>query len=491
MLVENLFFSLMERLNGIEQEWSNGDQDQENLRKKILELRKVSDEILDRWLIFEERIAKFSQMITTEGTTQEAGYEEQSILGEIETMSNEVAEKIISDVKKMNQPPTSSSQVVSLLSGDAVHSFRRGQGYYSLLMYGQAAEQFHKVVEQEPDLDIARMFLGFSQMFAGDLPEAAKQFHLISQTSDHKLIMSTSLNAEGCIWAVQGRYEQALHLFEKSWEIYPRLKDPLFNKALILTMMGHYQEAKSCWLEYTQTEAEDWEALLQLARCYQEVGDGHASVEVLEKIIYACQDQEVLIEAGKRFEDSRQFGNAAVCYRLLLNEDPTSAIGWHGLGWNLWHAEGHEISMNYIKKAISLSPNHPDYQFSYGWILYQMSNWDEAEKVFQHILDQEGHYPLAIAGIIHVYIVKEQWEMAKYYCQQLIDDEHTQSQALGHLQLGRLWLVKGNLEWAEMEFMTSVEMIPEMKDSFLFLGLIWYTLGQKEKALEAWEHTLS
>jgi tetratricopeptide (TPR) repeat protein len=495
MIVKHLFFSLMERLNGIEQGWSNGTESPDKLREQILELRKVSDDILDHWLVFEERMAKFQQLVTYGNAPKDLTYDNESIdtesiFEEMDQVPDDVAEKIFNEIKKMSNEQPSSSQVVSMLSGEAVHYFRRGQGYYSLLMYKEAVNHFDQVLEREPDLDIARMFLAYSQMMAGDLHEAGRHFHLISHTTNHQLLKATALNAEGCIMAALGREDQALSLFEKSMDSYPKLKDPLFNRALILTKMQLYGEAKKSWLEYCETDSEDWEAILALAKCYQAEGDFATAEATLHGLLVTGQDQDILLEAGKMFEDLRQFGNASLCYQLMLNNDPLSAVAWHGLGWNMWHAEGLPGGLNYIKKAISLSPKHPDFQFSYGWILYQMNQLDAAERVFNHILHQEGRYPLAVAGLIHVFIAREQWPKAARYCRLLTEDDHEATRALGYFQSGRLWLVQGDYSQAEANLKKSVEISPEMKDSYLLLGLVWHITGNRERALEAWEHTL-
>jgi len=493
MLVQQLFFSLMERLKEIEEQWASASQPgKEKLRSEMLQLRALSDEILDHWLTLEEKITQFQHEFSGELSAVEQ---------EIEQMSDEVAAKILEQVKNLNSKevknskqtsptPSPTTSTISLLSGDAAISFRRGQGYYNLFMFKQASKHFCELLEQEPDLDIARMFLAYSYMMDGQFELARHHFHLLSETTDHRLFRAIALNALGCLMAGDEKWEEAVFIFEKAIHSYSKLGDPLFNVALVYMKLGQYGEARKSWLNYVERFPDDWEALFQLSQCFRHEGNLLLAEKTLERIYKATDDPELLWQVGQGFEDLRQFGNAALCYQLLVNLDPSRASAWHGLGWNLYHAEGYPYSLQYIKKAISLSPKNPDFQFSYGWILFYMGEWEQAEHVFQHVLKQEENYPLAVAGLAQIMIGKEKWEHVKGYCDQLIHDDQMQTRALGHFLQGKAYLIQGNYPAAEKEWKQSVQKNPKMKDSYLMLGLVQFLKGEKEQAMQYWEYAL-
>lgn len=491
MIVKHLFCSLMDRIEGLEQEWMQSDTQtrKEKLFNEVMELRKVSDEILDHWLMFEERMSQMQKRVQSDNFDQEDM--ERELDQELNELSDEVAEKILAEIKKQTgQLNQSASGMVSYLSGDAARSFRKGQGYYHLFMYPQAAQHFQEVVQLDPDLEIARMFLGFSEMMSGNWEEADRHFQLIGKTSSHGIIRATALNAQGCLLAGLHQWEQALTCFDRAISAYPKLKDPIYNKALVNMMQGQYEDAKQLWLEYIKHCKDDWEALLHLAQCYINEGNEEQATLTLKKLTEAADDPDILWEAGRMYENLRQFGNAAIVFRLLVNKDPDQAAGWHGLGWNLWHAEGQPSSLDYIKKAITISPKHPDYRFSLGWILYQLQEYEKAEQIFQEILKQEGFYPLALAGLAHVYMDNEKWKEAEECCSRLISQEDKPTKALGYFQLGRMELKQGNHSVAKQHFLQSIGESAELKEGYLWLGLTHYLLGEQKEALEMWEHTL-
>jgi len=472
MTVKHLFCSLMERLDGLEEKWIVSNKQKEAVLKEIGELRQISDEILDSWLMFEERLSEFHKEVELDD----------------KHIPDEVADKILKEIKKTAQPKPASS-IVSYLSGDVARIFRKGQGYYSLLMYPHASKHFKEVVQLEPDLEVARMFLAFSEMMSGSWDEADRHFQLLTNTTDQKILKATALNARGCMLAAYGKWDQALHQFERSIEIYPKLKDPIFNKALVLMELDNYSEAKQIWIELAKQDKEDWEVLLQLAACYIHERQEEQANFTLTKVINATNDPEILVETAKMFENLRQFGNAAVCFRLLLSQDPENPSAWHGLGWNLWHAEGLPMGLEYIRKAITMSPSNPDYQFSYGWILHLLEDYDKAEEVFRAILEQEGKYTLALAGLAQVYVSKQRWQEAEECCSQLIGEEHLLTKSLGYFQAGRMTMAKGNYEQAKEYFSESIRLNPKLKDNYLWLGLSHYLIGERAEALETWEQS--
>ncbi|RKD25749.1 hypothetical protein BEP19_02060 [Ammoniphilus oxalaticus] len=488
MLVKHLFGSLMERLDEVEERWvaAESSEQKQTLRKELFKLRQMSDDILDSWLSFEEQLSVFDKQMQTEqlGTddTKALGAEK----GPFKEIPDDVADKILQEIKNMAEEKPSSN-MVSFMSGDVARMFRKGQGYYNLLMYPHASDHFREVLEQEPDLDVARMFLAFSELMNGSIDEADRHFYLLSKTTDQYVLQATALNAQGCIMAARREWEKADHFFEQAIALYPKLKDPHFNRALVWMELGQYSKAKPIWLQLAKQDQEDWEALIQLAHCYIAEGEEDKANYTLTQIRNTADDREALVETAKIFERMRQFGNAALCFQMALQEDPYDADAWHGLGWNLWHADGQPLGVDHIQKAIELAPEHPDYQFSYGWILYHQRAYEEAEDVFRTLLDKDPGYTLALAGLAQVLTSKQQWEEAEALCYQMIGESHPPIKSLGYFQAGRMAMARANYERAQRYFSESVQLDPSMKDGRLWLGLAHYLNGERDRAREVWE----
>ncbi len=96
-------------------------------------------------------------------------------------------------------------------------------------MFSQAAAQFQIVIIQSPECNLARLFLGMTQMHLQNWSEAQRHFQLLIVLTDFPKWLSMGYNALGCIQAVHMNLAQAEQLFKKAHDVCPSFKDPLNN----------------------------------------------------------------------------------------------------------------------------------------------------------------------------------------------------------------------------------------------------------------------
>jgi tetratricopeptide (TPR) repeat protein len=107
--------------------------------------------------------------------------------------------------------------------------FHKGQGYFKLHMFSQAAAQLEETVRTYPDMLSARLYLGMSRMHLKQWEEAQRHFRMIAALSEDAKLQAISYNALGCIQAVFAQLEQARQLFRKAMEADPSFGDPRSN----------------------------------------------------------------------------------------------------------------------------------------------------------------------------------------------------------------------------------------------------------------------
>ncbi|WP_187355262.1 hypothetical protein ['Paenibacillus yunnanensis' Narsing Rao et al. 2020] len=158
-------------------------------------LHRLSDEIMDEWLSFAERLSEFRE---SADFTALPGQEPE---------------------------PLEPKEAPEL----AMDSFVRGQGYYKLFMYCKCIEQFTEVVSQYPDSLAGRLYLGMAYLQEGDREAAWLHLeHMLGLARERKL-KAMILNALGCIRASQQRFGEAQELFTLSLMHDPTLKEANAN----------------------------------------------------------------------------------------------------------------------------------------------------------------------------------------------------------------------------------------------------------------------
>ncbi|MBW7456059.1 hypothetical protein K0U00_18685, partial [Paenibacillus sepulcri] len=105
----------------------------------------------------------------------------------------------------------------------------RGEGYFKLFMFKEAAEHFTEALHYSPEHNEAKLFLGMSFMHLQEWHEAQRHFQLLVEITDNPKWRALGLNALGCIQAVRMNLEQAERYFVKAHESDPEFPDPISN----------------------------------------------------------------------------------------------------------------------------------------------------------------------------------------------------------------------------------------------------------------------
>ncbi|MDQ6418193.1 hypothetical protein RB620_01965 [Paenibacillus sp. LHD-117] len=233
-MIQHMFSSMNEWLDGIKEHYKTAtDQERSVYHDQLCELKKVSDAFIEQWLQFEEKFADFqdecgpfdfgegSSILSTQACEQTSSIEPQA--GDTTVKGVSVSYPITVSAKA----PCSYGDLEIPEAAEAL--INKGQGYYKLFMFAEAARLFQSAIAAAPECNLARLFLGMSQMHLQNWNEAQRQFQLLIVLSDFPKWLALGYNALGCIHAVQMNMAHAEKLFQKAYEVYPSFTDSLNN----------------------------------------------------------------------------------------------------------------------------------------------------------------------------------------------------------------------------------------------------------------------
>lgn len=209
-MFQHMFLSMNEMLDQIIEQYEGaGAKEKQLYDEQLNELKKVSDMFIEQWLEFEEKFAVFKEQQSEHAAPQSSAALDQQSLPVSTAVTCNAADLEIPD------------ELASIIS--------KGQGYYKLFMFSQAAAQFQIVIIQSPECNLARLFLGMTQMHLQNWSEAQRHFQLLIVLTDFPKWLSMGYNALGCIQAVHMNLALAEQLFKKAHDVCPSFKDPLNN----------------------------------------------------------------------------------------------------------------------------------------------------------------------------------------------------------------------------------------------------------------------
>lgn len=465
MLLSQYFTSLKDRLENIEEVMPHITEEQKiELYREVLAFRQLSDQFVEDWLQFEEKLAMVQRMFEMD-----------------EEMGEEQEQKMIS------APQPEGNEVI--LPKHLTFQFLQGKGYFELSMYDEAIKSFSHIIHQEPDVELARLYLAFGFLMSRRLEVAFRQFQLLAETTSYPIFASVAYNEMGVIAVLEGRPDQGLVWFREALNIHPELIEACFNEILTLFSQKQYDDVvKKSKALFPKCE-EDLELNLLYGYACAQIGRLDEAYLTLQKCEALSESLHFLLPVAACYEKLGFYSEAYDLYLAMLPELKSDPSVWHGLGWTLWKSKQDEKALSYLKRALTLSPIEADYACSYAWVLLELNEIEKARRVFQHIHENHQH-PLSYSGLSHVSLLQGLHKEAETFAGEMVNHEDSAIQGLGHFHMGRICLEKRDFPGALSHFHLSNE-LANLKESQLYCGLVHFINQENEKAMEIWEPLLS
>ncbi|MEF3301761.1 tetratricopeptide repeat protein [Paenibacillus sp. GYB003] len=204
-MLKQLFATMNDTLDEVMKHYPNADAGgKQDLHKKLELLKTMSDSFIEEWLHFEEKLSRALDCVKPGG-------------------------------------PSQAHAAASAPKPDPLEStnaFKKGQGYYQLLMFDNAAKEFEKMIEQHPDFLLGRLYLAMSQMRLGNDVEAYRHFRFITSFGDQAQMKAVCYNAMGCIQAKNANMHEAQQLFKLAFAHDPTSVEPMINMGICMSQHG-------------------------------------------------------------------------------------------------------------------------------------------------------------------------------------------------------------------------------------------------------------
>ncbi|MGO4527680.1 tetratricopeptide repeat protein [Paenibacillus sp. 2TAF8] len=180
----------------------------QELQQKWNLLKRMSDGMLDEWLMFEEKMSQIRERELDKPASLEPEQEAVTALPELH-----------------------------------LEYFSRGQGYFKLQMYPQAIDQFSHVVNDYPDSALGRFYLALAHLSLEQVLESETHLQQIMLLKGSARLKGLVCNALGCIQAKLSNPEAACSLFAQALQFDPTLTEPLYNMEACRLNRGKLQYA--------------------------------------------------------------------------------------------------------------------------------------------------------------------------------------------------------------------------------------------------------
>ncbi|GLX68940.1 hypothetical protein [Paenibacillus glycanilyticus] len=248
-MFQQMFEAMNEMLDHLIESYPTATGEQKaQFDEQVTVLKKMSDSLIEQWIEFEEKFSGFAEQLPQPNSPSLMTMESSTELGEPPVKP--VAASALPPLKPSSMPqqqhlnkeplqnegpePVSDEEAYNAeLDMEVPYEFAmmisKGQGYYKLFMFSDAATHFQSAVTYLPECNLARLYLAMTHMHLQNWSEAQRHFQLLVSLTDYPKWRALGYNALGCIQAIYMNLEQAERFFLKAYETCPSFKDPLNN----------------------------------------------------------------------------------------------------------------------------------------------------------------------------------------------------------------------------------------------------------------------
>jgi tetratricopeptide (TPR) repeat protein len=296
----------------------------------------------------------------------------------------------------------------------------------------------------------------------------------------------------GLLEARQEHYKEAIVLYRKALSLNPNMPGLRLNLGLSYFKAGELPEAIQTFEALLRSEPKSspealrMVTLIGLAR--YGMGEYAAAVPYLKRATAADPGNlPFRLSLAQSCLRTKQYQCVLDVYReiLTLNAESAEADMLAGEAYDELKNDAGAIAE--FQAAVKADPKMPDVQFGYGYLLWRMLKFDQAEKAFRSELANNPEHPLALAYLGDTLIRLHRSGDAVPYLEDAMRVQPSIS--IAHLDLGVIYEGQGRRDDAVRELKTAEKLSPDDPAVHWRLGRFYQSTGRKAEAKAEFDKT--
>lgn len=399
----------------------------------------------------------------------------------------------------------------------------RGRALLEDRLWGEAAQQFRKVLQRDPDnlaalIDLASTFEG-----QRDYDQAVVTIERGLELDPDYLQLYLMLAR---LETLREDHQRALDVVELALEKSPSSPEALMQQAALLTRLGRAAEGKSVLDEAVAAMPEHPHLNLAYARSV-EIPSGQ--VEAAEERLTKVVERDPFLAGGWRllgqvYERTGRPQEAVDSYREGLERQSDDVELHAALGHVLARRGERDEAEQHLREAIRLSATfRAELHVSLGGVLAEAGRYEDAQKAYDKVLAVEPEHPgarnnAAIAlyrsgqadaawaelqklvaeyprhsdahnNLAAIAVDRQEWRAAEFHSRKALDLDDTIVQAWNNLAIAREQ--QGDLGEARRGYERALALDPDYWPAHFNLGILLQKQGEMAAAAASFSEVLA
>lgn len=296
----------------------------------------------------------------------------------------------------------------------------------------------------------------------------------------------------GLLEARQQHYKEAIDLDRKALRLNPAMPHLRLNLGLALFKAGDLRGAIQTFEALLKHEPKSSPEALRLVTliglAHYALGDYAAAIPYLKQADDGDpQNLEFRMDLAQSCLKTKQYQCVLDTYHQILTINPNSAEADMLMGEAYDEMKDEGKAMEQYEAAIKADPTIPNAHFGYGYMLWRLLQFSQAEQEFNAELAINPDHAFALAYLGDTELQLNHPDQAKLNLARAIQLEP--SIALAHLDLGILYQNQGRKEEALRELKAAEKLEPNDQQVHWDLGRLYKSMGQEAEAKVEFEKT--
>lgn len=358
----------------------------------------------------------------------------------------------------------------ALTSEDGLKLFRRGMGYFELLMFEDSRRVFEQVLESDPLLNVARLFLIYSCIAQNDVPNAEAHLAHFKSTVSDPLLIAAAKDAQAELYVRARRIPEAIRELTEVVVARPKACDTWVNLAVCHAHAKQWGEALHCARNAVSIDEADGLAWRIIGNSC--VGLGRLN-DARNALIHARslgrKEPQLDIEIGFLSLRLRRLQEAQAHFSKARHFAPTWPDAMIGLSKIDLLRNQPDAACARLKALLTVQRDHAQATLHLGFAYMAKKDWSQALRVFQSVRPDAEINVLHATGMARAFTEKGDFAAALKQLSHALLRAAANERADLMYELGRVHLKRGDTQQGLRNLRVALSLRPSLRAAHALL----------------------
>lgn len=328
--------------------------------------------------------------------------------------------------------------------------------------------------------------------FEGNLNEELERFEKSLTGEPLGFMDSDTLEAIIDHYLIQGNYTKANLCAEIGIQQFPFISMFTLRKAQAISANGQLKEALNLLSQLEKSGNTSCEHFLTKASIFSQLRDTKTAIKYFTEALNVAEPEdkdEIFVDLAMEYEAARDFKNAVRILKQALETNPNNEVAIYELAFCYDQMEDFDSAIKCYSDFIDENPYSFTAWYNLGNAYSKSENFEKAIWAYDYCLLINEDFSPAYFNLGNAYLSEEKYLLSIQNFEKCIELDGEDGLTLCYL--GECNEQLGKLEDAKQFYNRSLELMPELSDAWLGLGIVKDLEGDLQAAIGFIEKAIS